>query len=75
MTAPTTSDTDANWHLNQLERGATYRATTRYRSAIGEYLGLETLYGHRAILLRHRTGTESIELRDITSLRLAPALT
>jgi hypothetical protein len=39
----------------------------------GEYLGMETPHGDRSILLRHRTGTESIALTDITSLQPATA--
>lgn len=69
MKAPHTSrPEDALHDLNHLRRGATYRATTRARSTAGEYLGMETPYGDRSILLRHRTGTESIALSDITSL-------
>lgn len=69
--AQLTSDTTMT--LNDLRRGTTYRATTRDRIAVGEYLGMEAPYGDRAILLRHRTGTESIELCDVTSIRLAAA--
>jgi hypothetical protein len=32
---------------------------------------METAHGDRAILLRHRTGTESIALSNITSLHPA----
>jgi hypothetical protein len=71
MKAPHTTRT-ANCNLNHLRRGATYRATTRLRTAIGEYLGLEAPHGDRAILLRHGAGTDSIALKDVTSLvRLA----
>ncbi len=54
--------------INRLRPGASYRATTRWGTAAGEYLGMETPYGHRAILLRHTDGTESIPVRDITSI-------
>jgi hypothetical protein len=69
--AQLTSDTTST--LNDLRRGTTYRATTRDRIAVGEYLGMEAPHGDRAILLRHRTGTESIELCDVTSIQPAAA--
>ena len=69
MKAPHTSRASAPWNLNHLRLGATYRATTPHRTTAGEYLGMETPHGDRSILLRHRTGTESIALSDITSLR------
>ena len=69
--AQLTSDTTST--LNDLRRGTTYRATTRDRIAVGEYLGMEAPHGDRAILLRHPTGTESIELCDVTSIRPAAA--
>lgn len=62
MTAPTTCN------FNHLRRGATYRATTRDGTAVGEYLGMEAPHGDRAILLRHGTGTDSIALSDVTSI-------
>ena len=73
MKAPHTSRASAPWNLNNLRLGSTYRATTRQRTTAGEYLGIETPYGDRSILLRHRTGTESIALSDITSLHPATA--
>lgn len=73
MKAPQTSHTNAPWNLNHLRLGSIYRATTRHRTTAGEYLGMETPYGDRSILLRHRTGTESIALADITSLRTITA--
>ena len=54
---------------NRLERGATYQARTRTGTTVGEYLGMETPYGDRAILLRHRSGTDSIPLDEILSIR------
>ncbi len=71
MTAPTTSRADARRNLNHLRRGEVYRATTRVGTAIGEYLGMEVSHGDRSILLRHGAGTESIALRDITSIQAA----
>ena len=61
----------ATTNFNHLERGATYRATTRGGVAVGEYLGMETCYGERAILLRQRSGTASIGLGEITSILTA----
>jgi hypothetical protein len=45
-----------------------YRATTRYGTTVGEYLGMEADYGYRSILLRHSTGTESIARSAVTSI-------
>lgn len=59
--------------LNQLRRGVTYRATTQAGSAVGEYLGMEALYGDRAVMLRHATGTESISRRDILTIAAVAA--
>lgn len=69
MKAPTTSRASAPPKLNQLHRGATYQATTRRRTVVGEYLGMASPYGARAILLRHASGTESIMLDFVTSIR------
>ncbi len=69
MKAQNTSRVSAPWNLNNLRLGSIYRATTRDRTTAGEYLGMETPYGDRSILLRHRTGTESIALSDLTSIR------
>ena len=70
MKAPRTSRAkDAR--LNHLQRGATYRATTRHGATIGEYLGMETPHGQRAILLRHGAGTASISIHDIHDIQLA----
>jgi hypothetical protein len=73
MTAPQTSRAGATLIFNHLRRGATYRATTRKGTVVGEYLGMEAPYGDRAILLRHRAGTESIALCRVTSIRPAAA--
>jgi hypothetical protein len=59
--------------INQLRRGSIYWATTEDAIAVGEYLGLETLYGDTAILLRHPLGIESIALTDVTSIWPAAA--
>ncbi len=72
MTAPTVRTQDTQ-HLNRLRRGTTYRATTRDGTAVGEYLGMETPHGDRAILLRHGTATESIPISAITSIYPAAA--
>ena len=66
MTAPT-----ALQDFNHLRRGLTYLATTCCSRSVGEYLGMETTYGDRAILLRSTTGIESISLGRVTSVRLA----
>ena len=54
--------------LLRLRCGVTYRAKTRQRIVVGEYLGMEAPYGNRAILLRHDTGTDSISVRLIDSI-------
>ncbi len=69
MTAPQTSRADVNWNLNHLRRGVTYRAKTQDGIVIGDYLGMETAHGDRAILLRHGAGTESIELCQVISMQ------
>jgi hypothetical protein len=60
-------------NLYQLRPGVTYRATTRNGIAVGEYLGMETPHGDRAILLRHAGGTESIPLEAVTAIHRAAA--
>jgi hypothetical protein len=69
MTAPHTARHDTSPSFNHLRRSATYRITTTRGTSSGEYLGMETPHGDRAILLRHMTGTESIPLREVTSIR------
>ncbi len=59
---------DTNLNLNHLRRGAIYRAITATGSAVGEYLGMEALYGDRAILLRNASGTESIYRHDVVAI-------
>ena len=66
--APQTSHTCAPWNINQLQRGATYRATTLRGAANGRFLGIETPHGDLSILLWSRSGTASIAVDDITSL-------
>lgn len=68
MTARPTSQEDITPSLNDLRRGATYRVTTPRRSTAGEYLGMESPHGDRAILLRHSTGTDSVPLHHVTSV-------
>jgi hypothetical protein len=69
MSARTTPREFAASHVNQLRRGANYRATTRTGTTVGEYLGIETPHGDRAILLRDPSGTVSISLCDLTAIR------
>ena len=59
---------NTNLNFNHLRRGSIYRATTVAGSAVGEYLGMEALYGDRAVLLRNATGTESIFRHDIVAI-------
>ena len=69
MTARTTSRKSASSNVHHLRRGAEYRATTHNLIAIGEYLGMETPHGDRAILIRNSAGTESIALEELTSIQ------
>lgn len=73
MTTQLTSRSRAELNLNHLKLGAIYRARTVAGTSIGEYLGMERDYGSRAVLLRHATGTESIDRRHITSIELIAA--
>lgn len=57
--------------FNQLRRGHAYRATTRRGITVGEYLGMESPHGERALLLRTYCGTASIPLRVITAIQPA----
>jgi|GEM_PF-3009647 len=63
-----TSRASAPCNLNDLRLGATYRATTSAGTTAGEYLGMETPYGDRSILLRNGAGTASIALNDLTGI-------
>ena len=69
MKAPTASPVQAN--LNHLRRGSTYRAHTTHGRVTGEYLGMESLYGEFAILLRHEDGTDSVPIDTLVSIRQA----
>ena len=60
-------------NFNHLRRGSIYRATTVAGSAVGEYLGMEALYGDRAVLLRNATGTESIYRHEILAIESVAA--
>ena len=60
-----------NTNLNHLRRGGKYLATTTAGTTLGEYLGMEALYGERAVMLRNEQGTTSISRRDILSIELA----
>ncbi len=66
MKAPRTSHEYTTPNLNLLRPGSGFCVTTHDGSVAGEYLGMETLHGDRAILLRHRAGTESILVYDVT---------
>jgi hypothetical protein len=66
MMAPQTSQEYISPDLNLLRPGSGFCVTTQDGSVAGEYLGMETLHGDRAILLRHRAGTESILVFDVT---------
>lgn len=68
MKAPHTSGAIAPQNMNHLRRGVHYHATTAHGCTSGEYLGMESLFGDRAILLRHRTGTASITVGDVESI-------
>ena len=68
-----TSRASATLNFNHLRRGVTYRATTPVGTAVGEYLGMEALYGARAVLLRNATGTESIYRHDIVTIESVAA--
>ena len=59
--------------VTPLRRGTTYRATTAGGTATGEYLGMEAPHGDLAILLRHSSGTHSIELTDVTAIEALAA--
>jgi hypothetical protein len=69
MTARHESQEDITPSINHLRRGATYRVTTPQASTAGMYLGMESSHGDRAILLRHATGTDSIALQNVTSIK------
>ncbi len=68
MPAPSTARARDARILNDLRRGTTYRASTRCGVTIGEYLGIETPHGQRAILLRHGRGTASIAVSDVMTI-------
>ncbi len=69
MRAPHISPIEAS--LNQLRRGRAYLAHTPRGHVRGEYLGMESLYGDFAILLRHEAGTASIPVGELVSIRQA----
>jgi hypothetical protein len=71
MPAHTTLRTGAKINFNHLRRGTTYRATTTSGAATGEYLGMEALFGDRAVLLRSTDGYESIYQHDIVAIEAA----
>ena len=60
--------------FNILRIGAHYSAETRSTIVEGEYLGVETPYGDRSILLRDADGaTSTIPLRTVVALRALTA--
>lgn len=65
MTTRTTRPAD----VHHLTRGAHYRVTTDRGGATGEYIGMESPFGDRSMLLRGSDGTASIELADLTSIQ------
>jgi hypothetical protein len=64
MTTRTTRPAD----VHHLRRGVHYHATTRHDAASGEYIGMESPFGDRSILLRGSEGTASIELEELVSI-------
>lgn len=58
-------------NLNHLRRGGTYLATTASGTTVGEFLGMEAMYGERSVMLRNDRGTASISRRAILSIELA----
>lgn len=63
----------ARVNFNHLRRGVTYRAVTTAGTARGEYIGMEAMYGDRAVLLRNADGYESIYQRDIMTIESVAA--
>jgi hypothetical protein len=60
--------------FNMLRVGSHYSADTNSTTVCGEYLGVETPYGERSILLRHTDGrTSTIPLRRVVSLTAVAA--
>ena len=66
---PAHNNTQTN--LNHLRRGGTYLATTASGITVGEFLGMEAMYGERSVMLRNDRGTASISRRAILSIELA----
>jgi hypothetical protein len=55
-----------------LSVGGSYAADTRQRSLTGVYLGVETPYGERSMLIREANGiTSTIPFRHVVSIRVA----
>ena len=69
MTTRITSRNEPHADVHHLRTGRHYRAITRDGSTTGEYIGMESPHGDRAILLRGPAGTASIELTAVTSIR------
>ncbi len=64
----TTRTTSRPANVHHLRRGARYHVTTRHAAASGEYIGMESPFGDRSILLRGADGTASIELEELVSI-------
>lgn len=64
---------DSASKINNLRRGARYRAATVHGDTTGEYLGVETMHGIWSMLLRHAGGTDSIPLASLITVESAPA--
>ena len=60
-------------NFNHLRRGVTYRAFTASGTASGKYIGMEAMYGDRAVLLRNAHGFESIYQSDIVAIETVAA--
>ena len=73
MPAHNTLRKGASVNFNHLRRGVTYRAVTTSGTHHGRYLGMEAMYGDRAVLLRNADGYESIYQHDIVTIRAVAA--
>jgi hypothetical protein len=71
MQAPTLRPTSRP-NFNILMVGSRFEASTTDTTYEGEYLGLETPYGERSILIRDQDGkTSTIPVRRVVSLTAA----
>ncbi len=58
-------------NLNHLRRGVISRVLTKGGTILGEYLGMEAVYGEHALLLRTSGGTRSIPRNEILSIEIS----